>query len=92
MAGGALYTGMYSGAFDSDNYYNSDNAALYYNGSESVDHDVALVGWDDNYDRNNFNNTPPGNGAWIIRNSWGPIGEMMATFICLIMILTQVMK
>lgn len=35
-------------------------------------HAVAIVGWDDNYDRSNFNLTPPGNGIWIIKNSWGP--------------------
>jgi hypothetical protein len=29
------------------------------------------VGWDDTYSRNNFNTVPPGDGAFIIRNSWG---------------------
>ena len=33
---------------------------------------ICLVGWDDNYDKNNFLITPPGNGAFIVRNSWGP--------------------
>ena len=30
-----------------------------------------MVGWDDNYSKNNFIKTPPGDGAWIIQNSWG---------------------
>lgn len=36
-----------------------------------ADHAVAIVGWDDNYSADNFATTPPGNGAWIVRNSWG---------------------
>ncbi|MBQ6039780.1 MAG: hypothetical protein IJL32_03245 [Oscillospiraceae bacterium] len=34
-------------------------------------HGVLLVGWDDNFPKENFIETPPGDGAWIIRNSWG---------------------
>lgn len=69
--GGALDTSIYSTAFDYDNYYNKTTAALYYNGTNAVDHAVAIVGWDDNYSRDNFSTPPPGNGAWIMRNSWG---------------------
>jgi hypothetical protein len=29
------------------------------------------VGWDDNFDKNKFTNIPPGNGAFIMKNSWG---------------------
>jgi uncharacterized repeat protein (TIGR01451 family) len=36
-----------------------------------VNHAVDIVGWDDNYSKNNFINGAPGNGAFIIRNSWG---------------------
>ena len=36
------------------------------------DHDVTVVGWDDNYSRTNFNRAsrPREDGAWIIKNSW----------------------
>lgn len=36
-------------------------------------HAVVIIGWDDNYSRNNFNssNRPKNNGAWLILNSWG---------------------
>ena len=34
-------------------------------------HAVAIIGWDDNYPKENFRQTPPHNGAWLIRNSWG---------------------
>ncbi|MCP5053508.1 MAG: hypothetical protein GY940_40455, partial [bacterium] len=35
-------------------------------------HRLSIVGWDDNYPASNFLYPPPGNGAFIARNSWGP--------------------
>ena len=64
---GAVYTSMYySGA-----YYLSAQYAYYYSGSAWGNHAVAIVGWDDAFDRARFLSAPPGNGAWIVRNSWG---------------------
>ncbi len=61
----------------------SDDGLSYYTGLEYGDKDingtamlinhlVAIVGWDDNYSRENFadGNRPKEDGAWIIRNSW----------------------
>ena len=65
---GAVYTTMY---FDNQ-YYNPATWAYYYNGSYPLNHAVCIVGWDDNYLATNFKiPNPPGNGAFIIRNSWG---------------------
>ena len=55
-------------------YFNETTYASYYN--ETADkytpnHAVAIVGWDDNYPKENFLMTPPGDGAWIIKNSYG---------------------
>lgn len=36
-----------------------------------ISHCMAIVGWDDDYDASNFQQTPPGNGAFIIKNSYG---------------------
>lgn len=38
-----------------------------------VNHEVSIVGWDDNYSKENFNanHRPPEDGAWIVKNSWG---------------------
>ena len=36
---------------------------------------MAIVGWDDNISKDSFRSgTPEGNGAWLIRNSWGVNG------------------
>ncbi|MGE5531467.1 MAG: lectin like domain-containing protein, partial [Bacteroidota bacterium] len=42
--------------------------------AETVNHEVTIVGWDDNYPASNFAasaGNPPGSGAFIVRNSWG---------------------
>ncbi|HOE19157.1 MAG TPA: lectin like domain-containing protein, partial [Syntrophorhabdaceae bacterium] len=52
-------------------YYNEGAYAYYYYGASGSNHAVAIVGWDDNYDKANFPSAPPGNGAFIVRNSWG---------------------
>lgn len=58
---------------DSTTYYNSSTAAFYYNGSNSVNHAITIIGWDDNYSKTNFSSSkrPTSNGAWIVQNSYG---------------------
>ena len=67
---GALSTSHYAN-FNESAYYNKDKSAQYYFGKEEGNHMVCVVGWDDTYSRNNFLKTPPGDGAWIVKNSWG---------------------
>jgi len=50
--------------------YNPDTSAFYQNQETRTNHAVAIVGWDDTYARANFQTTPPGDGAFIIENSW----------------------
>ena len=58
------------------------NLAAYYDGDEDADHAVTVVGYDDDYPKENFverdkngkitkGSLPPGDGALIIKNSWG---------------------
>ncbi|MBC2715750.1 MAG: hypothetical protein HF978_10620 [Desulfobacteraceae bacterium] len=76
MAYGALRTSMrWEGSQISDSpYFDYSNGAYYYNGaSSSTNHGVTIAGWDDNYSATNFisSNQPPGDGAFLIKNSWG---------------------
>ena len=51
--------------------YNPATGAQYCNKTKGINHGVTLIGWDDNYSASNFLITPPGDGAWIFKNSWG---------------------
>ncbi len=56
-----------------EGYYNTNTAAYYYNGTETLNHEITVIGWNDNYSRYNFSSSaqPSGNGAWLCKNSWG---------------------
>lgn len=57
--------------------YDFDTGAKYCNDpiTHTIDHAVSLIGWDDNYDKEQFlgEDKPKENGAWIARNSWGEV-------------------
>lgn len=63
---GAVAAGMY---FDK-NYF-KDSKASYYSPVKNANHAITIVGWDDNYSKDNFEKTPSRNGAWIVKNSYG---------------------
>ncbi len=70
MEYGAVWTSYYH----SYDYFGSDNLS-YYNQDDYATggHAVAIIGWDDNYSKENFDGAdkPTQNGAWIVQNSWG---------------------
>lgn len=71
MEHGAVTAGICA----ADEFWSGHNLTLYsdFKGQEipTADHEVLIVGWDDSYSKSNFKMTPPGDGAWICRNSWG---------------------
>lgn len=66
----SIYTQMTSGTGNSW-YYNKENNAYCYIGTNRPNHDVVIVGWDDTYPKSNFNSSLEGDGAFICMNSWG---------------------
>ena len=65
------YGGLYASYYHSANYLNSRTNAYYDPYTCGGNHAITVVGWDDNYSRSNFYNSPAGNGAFIVKNSWG---------------------
>lgn len=51
--------------------YNPDTKSFYYSGTAKPNHDVVIVGWDDEYPIDKFNTKPSRPGAFICRNSYG---------------------
>ena len=79
---GAVMSSYHSpveGTNENEIYYNAEESAYCWCPSPNVpsfaNHAVTIVGWDDNYPAGNFKKLPTwagaGDGAWIIRNSWG---------------------
>lgn len=66
----SLYTSMRDYQSESV-YYNRDTNSYCYMGEKKPNHDSVIVGWDDNYPKENFNMELEGDGAFICTNSWG---------------------
>lgn len=55
-----------------DGSTHQDSYKAYYHASQNgFGHAVSIIGWDENYSRSNFNETPSANGAWLAKNSYG---------------------
>lgn len=52
-------------------YYNQEKSAYCYIGAEKPNHEIMIIGWDDNYSKENFNLEVEGDGAFLCQNSWG---------------------
>ena len=71
---GGVQSSLYStirSSQGSSEFYNKDTSAYCYIGTEKPNHDVVIIGWDDNYPASNFNTPLEGDGAFICQNSWG---------------------
>lgn len=67
----SMYMSM-SNAGSKSVYYNDTEYAYCYRGNHKPNHDVVIVGWDDHYSKELFNDPSiEGDGAFICMNSWG---------------------
>lgn len=70
------------------NYDNNDRTAVYCpalmpSGVKISAHSITVVGWDDDYSKENFGSNydkPLNNGAWLVKNSWGNYNNMNGYF------------
>lgn len=72
------YGGVYTGYFHSALYYDKVKGTYCYPGERTAaNHSIIIVGWDDNYPKENFriNSNIKNNGAWLVKSSWGNIGN-----------------
>ncbi len=51
--------------------YNEETSAYCYSGESVSNHDVVIVGWDDDYPAENFVGNVTSDGAFLCLNSWG---------------------
>jgi C1A family cysteine protease len=74
---GALSVGMYMDSSDVNDVEDAGEAyTTYYSPSRrDENHGVDIVGWDDSFPASRFqgrDGAPPADGAFLVRNSWGP--------------------
>ena len=71
---GGVQSSLYTSMTDEESqsvHYNEEKYAYCYIGSQPPNHDSVIIGWDDEYPRENFNTEVNGDGAFICMNSWG---------------------
>lgn len=71
---GAVQSSIYmdlKNEFSTSVYYNQLEYSYCYNGEEKANHDVLIIGWDDEYPAEKFNADVRMNGAFLCQNSWG---------------------
>ena len=73
---GGVTSSIYSdhgstGSMVSSPYYNGLKNAYCYTGTEEPNHDIVIIGWDDERPASDFGGKARGKGAFICQNSWG---------------------
>ena len=69
------HAGATIGVNSDEGFWNKNHGNLYSHfGGElppTANHEVLIIGWDDDYSASNFSAKPEGDGAWLCKNSWG---------------------
>ena len=67
----SIYADVNGSNLEKSSYYSKEDSAYCYRGKEEPNHDVVIIGWDDDYGAEHFPGRVPGDGAFICQNSWG---------------------
>ncbi len=67
----SIYANISTSNLSKSTYYNKKENSYYYGGNKEPNHDVVIIGWNDNYSKDNFSEPVPGDGAFVCQNSWG---------------------
>ena len=73
---GGVQSSIYStlnNIYSRSDYYNSKTSSYCYIGTKKPNHEIVIIGWDDEYPKENFNVKLEGDGAFICQNSWGKL-------------------
>ncbi|MBR1770860.1 MAG: hypothetical protein IJ747_02400 [Lachnospiraceae bacterium] len=72
--------GVQTSIYADTKYYSSAYNSFYNASLSSTNHAVLLVGWDDDFPKEHFASAPAGDGAWLVRNSWGYAGQNQLSY------------
>ncbi len=67
----SIYANVSSSNLNKSSSYNKSTNAYCYRGNNKPNHDVVIIGWDDDFPASSFSSDVPGDGAFICQNSWG---------------------
>ncbi len=67
----SIYASVSTANLAGSSSYNRKTNSYCYTGNAKPNHDVVIIGWDDDYPADNFSTEVPGDGAFICQNSWG---------------------
>lgn len=67
----SIYASVTTSNLERSPYYNKTSNAYCYRGKQDPNHDVIIIGWDDDFPADHFVEKVPGDGAFICQNSWG---------------------
>lgn len=67
----SIYVSMTENNYIDLTYYNESKCSYCYTDGNVPNHEVCIIGWDDDYPMENFNMGAERNGAFICVNSWG---------------------
>lgn len=67
----SIYANVSTTNLNKSSYYNASTNSYCYDGNNEPNHEITIIGFDDDYPASNFGVSVPGDGAFICQNSWG---------------------